>query len=224
MKKLFVQIIVSSVFAINPSNFLLGQEKHVQGWVTTFDSIPLAIASIKVKSSNETVFTDTLGLFTVKVFPKDKLKIKAKGFSSKTVKIEEGGKFVVVNLKLKPGTVNRDLAIGYGHVRDTDKLNAVSNINEGDLDFSRYRDIYDIIIGRFPGTQVTGGQISIRGAKGSGGALLIVDGIEVDQAYFGSLPTADIADINVLKGAAASIYGVRGGNGVVIVETKRGKN
>ena len=61
MKKLFAQIIISSVLAINPSNFLLGQEKIVQGWVTTFDSIPLAIASVKVNNSKETVFTDPLG-------------------------------------------------------------------------------------------------------------------------------------------------------------------
>jgi TonB-dependent SusC/RagA subfamily outer membrane receptor len=69
------------------------------------------------------------------------------------------------------------------------------------------------------------GEIIIRGApsiNGSNAALLIVDGREVDAFDFGNINPADIAAINVLKDASASVYGSRGGNGVVIVETKRG--
>ncbi|MBA7555170.1 TonB-dependent receptor P3 [subsurface metagenome] len=58
---------------------------------------------------------------------------------------------------------------------------------------------------------------------GSNAALLVVDGVFVNESSFASIPTTDIASISVLKDAAASIYGVRGANGVVIVETKRGR-
>jgi len=57
---------------------------------------------------------------------------------------------------------------------------------------------------------------------GSDAAILIVDGREVDAFDFGNINTADIASINVLKDASASVYGSRGANGVVIVETKQG--
>jgi TonB-dependent SusC/RagA subfamily outer membrane receptor len=51
-----------------------------------------------------------------------------------------------------------------------------------------------------------------------------VDGRQVDEFTFANIHPAEIASINVLKDASASVYGSRGGNGVVIVETKRGGN
>lgn len=225
MKKLIIQIIISSIFVFYSTFLLFGQEKVIQGKVTTFNSIPLIGASIKVKSTKEVAHSDTLGLFTVSCLPKDKLKVTARGFSNQNVKIEEKIKYVFVNLKLKPGHESREMAIGYGHVKDKDKLYAISSLNEKDMDFSQYTDIYDIIRGRFTGVQISGGEIIIRGRQtilGSDAALLVVDGVVVDESFFASLPTTDIASINVLKDAAAAIYGARGANGVVIVETKRG--
>ena len=227
MKQLIIKIIISSFFVFNSTLLLFGQEKMIEGMVTTFDSIPLIGASIEVKSTKKLVFTDTLGMFAVACYPKDKLKVTARGFSRRNVKIGESIKFVLVNLKLGPGPENRELAIGYGHVKDADKLYAISNVNENDRDFSRYSDIYQIMEENFSSSvQVrSGGEIVIRNAPAMGGsnaALLIVDGRQVDESDFGNLNTADIASISVLKDASASVYGSRGGNGVVIVETKRG--
>ena len=229
MKKLTIQIIISSFFVFNSTFLLLGQEKVIEGVVTTFDFIPLIGASIEVKSTKELVFTDTIGMFTVSCFPEDKLKVTARGFSRKNVKIEEKIKYVLVDLKLMPGPENRELAIGFGHVKDADKLYAISNVNENDIDFSRYSDIYQIIRDRFSSSvQVrSDGEIVIRNTltmSGSNAALLIVDGRQVDEFDFANINTADIANINVLKDASASVFGSRGGNGVIIVETKRGGN
>lgn len=229
MKKLIIRIIISSFFVFNSTALLFGQEKLVEGMVTTFDSIPLIGAGIEVKSTKELVYTDTLGMFTVSCLQVDKLKVTARGFASKNVKIEEKIKYVLVNLKLKPGPENRELAIGYGHVKDADKLYAISNVNENDIDFSHYSNIYQIMEEQFSSSvQVrSGGEIIIRDSptmSGSNAALLIVDGRQVDESDFGNINTSDIASINVLKDASASVYGSRGGNGVVIVETKRGGN
>jgi len=204
------------------------QVKVIEGRVTTFDSIPLIGASIKVKSTKELVLTDTLGMFTVLCSPEDKLKVTARGFARKNVKIEEKIKYVLVNLKLMPGPENRELAIGYGYVKDAEKLYAISNVNENDIDFSCYSDIHQIINERFSSSvQIrSGGQVIIRNSptfSGSDAALLIVDGRQVDEFDFANINTADIASINVLKDASASVYGSRGGNGVVIVVTKRGE-
>jgi len=229
MKQLSIQIIISSFLVLTSTLLLSGQEKMIEGMVTTFDSIPLIGASIEVKSTKELVFTDTLGMFTVACFPEDRLKVTARGFSGRKVKIKENVKYVLVNLQLRPGPENRELAVGYGHVKDADKLYAISNVNENDRDFSGYSDIYQIIEENFSSSvQVrSGGEIVIRNAPAMGGsnaALLILDGRQVDESDFGNINTADIASINVLKDASASVYGSRGGNGVVIVETKRGGN
>ncbi len=223
MKKLITQIFILSIFVFNSTFLLSGQEKIIQGSVTTFDSIPLIGASIKVKSTKELVFTDTLGMFTVSCLQKDKLKVSARGFSNQNVKIKEEIKHISVDLILNPGPENREMAIGYGHVKDKERLYAISSVNDDDVDFSNYTDIYDLIEGRFPGVQVHGNEIKVRTTQttmGSNAAIMVVDGIVVDESFFSSISPSDIARVNVLKGAAASIYGVSGAFGVVIVETK----
>jgi len=225
MKKLIIQIIILSFFVFNSTVLLFGQENIIHGKITTFESIPLIDASIKVKSTKEVVLSDTLGMFTVSCSPKDKLKVTARGFSSQKVTIEEKIKYVLVNLKFKPSPRNRELAIGYGHLQDRDKLDAISSLSSKDMDFSSYNNIYDLIRGRFSGVQIQGNEIIIRGQGslyGSNAALLVVDGMPVGESYFGSIHPNEIKSINVIKGPSASIYGARGANGVVIVETKRG--
>ncbi|MFC2080098.1 TonB-dependent receptor plug domain-containing protein [Bacteroidota bacterium] len=228
MKKLFIQIIGSLLIVFSSSFSLFGQEKVIQGMVTTFDSIPLINASILVKSSKELVYSDSIGMFTVSCLPKDRIKVTARGFTGHSIRIKENTKYVLVNLRLQPGPESRELAVGYGHVSDVENLYAISNVNENDMDFSHYRNIYDIISDRFTSVQVRGdGELVIRNTQtldgnSSNAALLIVDGRQVDAFVFGSINTVDIGSINVLKDASAAVYGSRGGNGVVIVETKRG--
>jgi TonB-dependent SusC/RagA subfamily outer membrane receptor len=228
MIKSIFRIIISSFLVFNSTFLLSGQEKVIEGMVTTFDTLPLVGASIEVKSTKKLVYTDTLGMFTLSCSPKDKLKITANGFARKNVKIDERIKYVLANLKLLPGPENRELAVGYGHVQDADKLYAISNVNENDIDFSHYSNIYQILEEQFSSSvQIrSGGELVIRNTptlSGSNAALLIVDGRQVDESDFANINTADIASINVLKDASASVYGSKGGNGVVIVETKRGK-
>ena len=55
-----------------------------------------------------------------------------------------------------------------------------------------------------------------------GSPLVIIDGVPRDVADFQRLNSADIENVSVLKDAAAAIYGLRGGNGVILVTTKKG--
>ena len=130
----------------------------------------------------------------------------------------------MVNLELRPDPESRELAIGYGHVKDIDKLDAMSSLNENTMDFSHYSNIHEIIRGRFPGIEIIGDEIKIRSDPSLGitsySALLIVDGVIVDKSMFRSISTSDVASINIIKGTEAAIYGSRGAGGVVIVETK----
>jgi TonB-dependent SusC/RagA subfamily outer membrane receptor len=227
MKKLIFQLIISSILINNSSFLLFGQEEIIHGNVTTYETIPLSGASIKVKSTKKVVFSDTLGRFAVLCLPKDKLKVSARGFSNQNVKINEKTKHIFVNLTLKPGPENRELAVGYGYVKDSDKLDAMSSLNEKDTEFSHYSNIYEIIRGRFSGVQIINDEIIIRGDPSlvtNYAALLVVDDVVVDKSMFRSIPTADVASINILKGSDAAIYGSMGAGGVVIVETKTGKN
>src|SRR5690606_787768 len=92
------------------------------------------------------------------------------------------------------------------------------------------------LAGRIAGVQVSSNQgqpgseginIVIRG-NGSltqnNSPLYVVDGFPIEDFQNGSLNSDDIESINVLKDASATaIYGARGANGVIIIETKKGK-
>ena len=213
-----------SLFTVNS----IAQERFVQGIVTTFDSITIVGAEVMVKSTKEVVKTDSLGRFNVKVDGKDKLKISAKGFVNQNVKLEEKTKIVAVNLKLKPGDKAKEYAIGYGYVKDGERLNALAQMTNDDVDFSQYTNMYDLMRGRFAGVQVqSNGDIIIRGQNSinlSSAALIIVDGMQVDNTIMNTLVPSQVKSVNVIKDGSAAIYGARGANGVVIIETKKGND
>ncbi len=204
----------------------VAQDRIIQGIVTTFDSIPLIGAEIKVQSTKQVVVTDTLGRFIVQAEDGDKLKVTAKGFYDEKFKLEDKTKLVMINLRLKPTEQAREYAIGYGYVKDADKLNALAQLNRKDLDFSQYSNMYDLIRGRFAGVTVdASGDIIIRGTSSlnlSSAALIVVDGIPVDNSVFNALSPSNVQSINIIKDGSAAIYGSRGANGVVIIETRKG--
>jgi TonB-dependent SusC/RagA subfamily outer membrane receptor len=222
-----VIIFVSPIVFLFLSVFAGAQEKVIHGLVTTFDSIPLSEAQVRIKSSKQTVVTDSLGQFTARVNQDDRLKVSASGFYNQKVKLEEKTKFAAINLKLKPGEKNREYAIGYGHISDRDKLNALASMNNKDVDFSQYSNMFDLIKGRFAGVQVANGQIIIRGVNSinsSSAALIVIDGVPVDGSALNSIPPIQVKSINVIKDGSAAIYGSRGANGVVVIETKGGND
>ncbi len=201
------------------------QEQVIQGIVNTFDSIPLVNAKIQVMSTKEIILTDSSGRFSAKCKKNDKFKISAHGFYTEKVKIAENSKFIIANLTLKPGNKNREYAIGYGHVTDANKLASISNINRNDLNFSKYNTMFDLIQGQLAGVQIQGNEIIIRGTNSmysSSGALIVLDGLVIDVATLQTIIPGDVKSINVIKDGSASVYGMRGANGVVVIETRRG--
>ncbi len=196
----------------------------VSGVIFTFDSIPLINANIKVKSTKQIVYSDTTGKFSVGCNDADVLIVSAEGFNKQKVKLNGNEKLIIINLKLRPGEKNREIAIGYGHVADKDNLYSVSNINNNDFDFSQYSTMYDLIQGRFAGVQIINGEVIIRGINSinNNAALIVVDGVVADNSILNSFPTSQVKNISVLKDGGSAIYGSRGANGVVLIESKGG--
>ncbi|MBT3385960.1 MAG: TonB-dependent receptor plug domain-containing protein [Prolixibacteraceae bacterium] len=215
---LLALLVVLLTFQLN------AQEKVIHGTITTFDSIPLIEANIWVRSTKQTVLSDSLGNFSVGCNTEDKLKVSANGFYTQNVKLTSKIKYAAINLKLKPGAKSRKHAIGYGHVSDAEKLNAVSSLNNEDIDFSQYSSMFEVIRGRFAGVQVVNGEIIIRGVNSinsSSAALIVIDGIPSDESVLNTIPPIQVKSVNVIKDGSAAIYGSRGANGVIIIETKR---
>lgn len=201
------------------------QDKIVHGIVHTLDSIPLIGVRIKSKSTNQTFYTDSLGKFTVVTETGDKLKIQAEGFYNENVKVDEKTRFMAVNLRMKPGDKQREYAIGYGHISEKDLTASVNQFSPDKNDFSRYNDMFELIRGRFPGVDIQNGEIVIRGSstlKGSDAALIVLNGVIAESDILHTLSPNDVKSINVIKDGSTAVYGSRGANGVVLIETKKG--
>lgn len=216
---------ISILLFVFVAHMMYAQGHIVQGFVHTLDEIPLIGAEIQVKSTKSSVFTDSVGHFVTTCYGDDQLKIKAKGFYDQKVKIASKTKVVAVNLKLKPGEKQRQYAIGYGYVSEEDKTAAVTGVDANNPRFLKYTNMLDLIRDQVPGAQITNGEIVLRGTnsfQGSSAALIVVNGVIVDQEYLSSLSPIDVRSVDVLKDGTAAVYGSRGANGVILIETKRG--
>jgi len=225
MKKIFYNLVLL-FFLFSYTSISYSQERIVNGIVTTLKNIVVVNAEVKVLSSKEVVLTDTLGNFKISCLLKDKIKISANGFDSQKVKIDENTKELSINLTFKPTEKNLEIAVGYGHIKEKDKSYAISSIKSDDkFGFSMYSNMVEVIVNSSPSIILKNGGIIIRGESslyGSNSALIILDGKEIDIAELYTLPPMDVKSVDILKGGSAAIYGSRGANGVIIINTKRG--
>lgn len=116
--------------------------------------------------------------------------------------------------------------VGYGYVKKKNLTTSVSKVEVTDIQIKGYTGIGDYLKGRVAGLQVmkvgNGYKYLIRGISSLNAPtdpLFIVDGVEVSDIDFVS--PNDVATVEVLKDASASIYGNRGACGVIIITTKR---
>lgn len=116
--------------------------------------------------------------------------------------------------------------VGYGYVKKRGLSSSVTRLEMKKKSSASYNDIADYIQGRVPGVMVQKNGESvryiIRGIGTNSDAtdpLLMVDGVEVDS--FNSVLPEHVESIEVIKDASASIYGMRGANGVIMITTKK---
>ena len=205
------------------------QTRVVYGKLTAFNMYPLQNIEVKTKKSQAMVKSDSLGMFSIVTNIEDKITIKSKAFKTVVRKVDEDTDSLFINMIFIDTKSNRQIATGYGYIDEQDLNYAVSHLTQENNEFCNYTNIFDLIKGRFPGVTVNvtpiGGAVYIRGGTSvnmSNEALYVVDGGPTSDINY--LHPCDVRSIDVLKDASASIYGTRGSNGVVVIETKRGNN
>ncbi len=140
----------------------------------------------------------------------------------------------VINVSLKMASTELDelVIIGYGTQKKSDKTGAVANVKAEELNGGVLTDPIQALQGKTAGVSISksggdpngGFAVKIRGQSGffsSTDPLYVVDGVPgVDPT---TIAPEDIASFNILKDASSTaIYGARGANGVILIETKRG--
>ena len=126
------------------------------------------------------------------------------------------------------------VVVGYGTQKKSNVSGSVSTISAKQIASSPSANLTNSLVGRATGIIATqpsgapgsdGSNILIRGIGTTGDAspIYVIDGIVRSQSDFAQLNAAEIENFSVLKDAAsAAVFGVRGGNGVILVTTKRG--
>ena len=205
----------------------------VAGTVTDEKGETLPGVSIAVKGSQKGTTTDANGRYKLDIpNPSATLVFSFVGYQPQEVVVGNKTTLDVV-LRVDNKTLDEVVVIGYGAVERKDLTGAVSSVSAKDIKDLPVARVDQALQGRVPGVQVipvTGEpgaapQIRIRGIGSiSAGStpLYVVDGFPIDNIQ--TLNPSDIESLDILKDASATaIYGSRGANGVVIINTKRGK-
>ncbi|WP_461533158.1 SusC/RagA family TonB-linked outer membrane protein [Sinomicrobium sp.] len=208
----------------------------VTGTITDDEGAPIPGVNVVVKGTQRGTTTDFDGNYVLeRIEQSDILVFSYIGF----VTVEKNVfSQTVINVSMEPDQVrlNEVVVIGYDEVRRKDLTGSVSVITPEELVQAPTSNFDEALSGRAAGVQVTANdgtpgsplQIVIRGGNsitGDNSPLYVVDGIPLEDFDPSSINTRDIESFDILKDASATaIYGSRGANGVIVINTKGGRS
>ena len=199
----------------------------VTGTVTDDSEQPVIGASVMVKGSTIGVPTDLDGKYSIDVPADAVLEFSSVGLTTADIPVNSRA---VINVVLHTDNTFLEsvVVVGYGTQKKGSISGAVSAVNNDDIIKTKSENVQNMLTGRIAGLRVyqksaePGSYNNDMDIRGMGSPLVIIDGVPRDVADFQRLNAADIENVSVLKDASASIYGLRGGNGVILVTTKKG--
>lgn len=211
------------------------QQKKITGKVVDQLGEPLPGVAIQVKGTPRGVTTDIDGSFSIDVKETDILIFTYLGMQEQEVPAANK-KQLFVTLKEKTDELDEVTVVAFAKQKKESVIASVSTIKPSDLKVPT-SNLTNAFAGRMAGMisyQRTGepGQDNadffIRGVTtfgtGKANPLILIDGVEMTTDDLARLTTDDIASFSIMKDAnATALYGARGANGVILVNTKEGK-
>jgi TonB-linked SusC/RagA family outer membrane protein len=188
--------------------------------------------NVVVKGTAIGTATNAAGEYKLKVPSlQDTLMFSFVGYRVQEVAID-GRTSIDVVMELETIAGGELIVTGYTAQREQDITAAISSVDMESAEREISASVLDRLDGKVAGLTVQSSgspgarnTVRIRGISSfqNNDPLYIVDGTPVQDSYLNFINPADIASMQVLKDAsAASIYGSRANNGVVIIETKKG--
>jgi TonB-linked SusC/RagA family outer membrane protein len=208
-----------------------GQDRKVSGSVKDAKGDGIPGVSVAVKGTTTGTTTDVNGTFTLNVKSANaELQVTSVGYISQSVALA-GRSSVSIILKDDVSQLNEVIVTGYASQRKKDITGAVTVVSAKELNAVPSASVTQMLQGRAAGVTVgndnsPGGGTMVRvrgfGSINNNSPLYVIDGVPT-QGTLNQINPNDIESMQVLKDAsAASIYGARAANGVVIITTKRG--
>ncbi|SMG06035.1 TonB-linked outer membrane protein, SusC/RagA family [Sphingobacterium psychroaquaticum] len=230
----------------NATTEVVVEQRGVHGQVTDGQGKALAGVTVTVQGKKTSAATNEQGQFTILADRDDVLVFSLVGYEKKEVAANTNT--VNVSLKAVEYDLEEVIVTGYGTFKKSEYTGSASTIKAERMTDLPAVDFSTMLQGNAPGVQVNslsgqpGGSTDIRirgmgSINASNQPLYVIDGVPVMSGNIASsssnnagfdvmstLNTSDIETITVIKdAAAASLYGSRAANGVILITTKSGK-
>ena len=210
---------------------LFGQVTEIKGKITfAKDGSPVPFANVYNKRTQAGVVTDMEGLFTLEASMGDEIECSYVG-TKPTSFVVGAATFMTIALDEEGTLLDEVVVVGFSTSTRKELTGAVSVVKADQVESLNPTRLEQALQGQTAGLQISsqsgspggGFNIRIRGitSNGNNNPLILVDGVRYED--LSSLDPSSIETINVLKDAAASIYGVQAANGVILITTKMGR-
>lgn len=227
--------------------YAAAQDLTVSGTVTDETGFPLEGATVLVRGTTSGTTTGADGSFTIQASPDAELVVSYLGYLSQLKPVEGKTKIDFVLME-DMNFLDDVIVVAYGTMSESDFTGSAAQIKGEEVAKASKESIDKGMMGKIAGVRISsdngdpgsGGSVQIRGVGSiSAGTspLYVIDGVVISSetesdiqvgyrstGVLNTLNPDDIESITVLKdAAAASLYGSRAANGVILITTKRGK-
>jgi len=210
---------------------VVSAQNRITGKVTgADDKQPVIGATVKIKGTTQGTQTDANGNFNLTAKAGDVLLVSFIGYQNKEVPVGTQTHYIIV-LAPASTSLNEVVVVGYGTQQKKDISGAVATVNVTAAKTLPASSTDQLLQGQAAGVTViaqgapgASSNVFVRGLANAGNTtpLYVIDGVQTNS--MSDLNPNDIESISVLKDAgSAAIYGVAGGNGVIVITTKKGK-
>jgi len=235
----FVKLIFVGIFLLS-HQWAFAQQKTVTGTITGEDGSPIPGATVIVKGTTIGTVSNGIGKYTLTGVPENSfLVFSFVGLETKEVEV---GNQSTIDVSLATDAIGLEevIAIGYGTARKKDLTGSIVNVQAEELIKYQPSNVQDLLRSAVPGLKVgystsakNTPDFEVRGdntiksdsddERSGNRPLIVLDGT-IFNGDIAEINVNDIASVDVLKDAsAASIYGSRASNGVIVFTTKKGK-
>ncbi len=230
LRKILLSVVSAATFCVMGS----AQTRPVSGIVVNQEGSPLVGAIVTIEGTTVSSLTDNLGRYNISAPSNGRLSFSSFGMDQLVVAIENRS---VIDVVMTYSITNIDnvIVVGYGMATREAFTGSASVLGGDDIAKRQVSNITKALSGAVAGVQAysNSGQpgqsatIRIRGIgsmSSSNTPLYVLDGMPF-QGDLSSINPSDIESMTVLKDAsAAAIYGARGANGVILINTRRGSS
>ena len=209
----------------------------IRGTVTTAAGVPLPRVNVVIEGTRIGTQTADDGRFIVRTAPGSyTLRASVLGYSPQSKPVQVAAGETTVDFQLAPLALQLDAVVstGYRMQAKATVTGAVTSVTAEEFKDIPVDNLSNALAGRLSGAAIQqnagtpGRESSIRvravGTFNNSNPLFVIDGVVSDKFTFDGLSTHEVESVSILKdGAAASVYGSRAANGVILVTTNRGR-